>query len=118
MLNYKNIAIVQDMDMALVVMKNVGIWLEENGKNPSKWWKPENMNRSFMLRHAQPQEFFAALVDNKSAAAMILQDNQRNQSWKSVDREKLMKIYEDLEFLLVGIDRAKDRKTAFFQREV
>lgn len=36
MINTKNIKIVQDVDKALRVMKSVGLWMEESGKNPSK----------------------------------------------------------------------------------
>lgn len=33
-------------------------------------------------------------------------------------KEKLMKIYEDLDFRLMGIDQEKDRSTAFFEKGV
>ena len=80
--------IVQDMDQAISVLHNVAQWLEESGKKPSKWWQPQNMNREFFLQHAEPSEFYAVLVDGKPAAAAILQDTQRNQSWESIDKNK------------------------------
>lgn len=77
--------IIQDVDTAIKIMHSVGMWMEKSGLNPSKWWKPENMNHEFMLQHTEPEEFFVALVDGKPAAAMVLQETERNQSWKSVD---------------------------------
>ena len=83
--------IVQNVDFAISVMREAGAWLEKSGKTPSKWWQPKNMNRNFLLQHAEPSEFYVLLVDGKSAAAMILQDSQRNQSWKSIDKTKSAK---------------------------
>jgi GNAT superfamily N-acetyltransferase len=77
--------VVQDVDKAIAVMRDAAEWLEASGKNPSKWWQPSNMTRAFLLQHAEPSEFYAVLVDGQPAAAAILQDNQRNQSWESVD---------------------------------
>lgn len=87
-MNTDSLKIVQDVDQALHVMYGAALWLQKSGKNPSRWWQPQNMNRKFMLQHAQPDEFYAALIDGKSAAAVILQDNERNQSWKSVDKDR------------------------------
>ena len=80
--------IVQNVDQAISVMHGVGRWLEESGQNPSKWWQPQNMNREFLLQHAEPSEFYTVLVDANPAVAAIIQDNQRNQSWQSVDKNK------------------------------
>lgn len=82
------IKIVQDIDRAISVMHNAATWLAESGKHPSKWWLPKNMNRDFLLQHAEPDEFYVALVGEKPAASVILQDNERNQSWNSVDKGK------------------------------
>ncbi|MDP1722449.1 MAG: GNAT family N-acetyltransferase [Candidatus Gottesmanbacteria bacterium] len=82
------VKIVQDMDNAIRVMQDAATWLAESGKKPSKWWQPKNMNREFLLRHAEPDEFFVALVDGDPAASVILQDSERNQSWKSVDGDR------------------------------
>ena len=78
--------IIQDMKLAIYVMRSVGKWLEDSGKNPSKWWKLENLNPEFLLKYAKPQEFFVALVNKKTAAAAILQVNQNSQDWKSIDK--------------------------------
>jgi len=161
--------IVQDTDQAISVMHDAAKWLEESGKNPSKWWQPQNMNREFLLQHAESSEFYAVLINGKPAAAAILQDNQHNQSWKSVDKNKtvlalyihwlcvsrqyagkglpktiidfaarlakakgfdflradtnaqelkLRKIYENLGFKLISIEKEDYRQTAFYQKEV
>lgn len=79
--------IIQDVDRAIIVMHDAATWLSDSRKNPSKWWQPENMNRTFLLQHAEPDEFFVALVDGVPAASVILQESERNQSWKSVDKD-------------------------------
>ena len=43
------------------------------------------MNPTFMLQHTEPDEYYVAIVDDKPAASLILQDTQRNQSWEQVD---------------------------------
>ena len=53
----KSIEIIQDMDQAILVLRNVSKWLKESGKNLSKWWKLENLNRDFLLQYAKPEEF-------------------------------------------------------------
>lgn len=85
------INIIQDMNLAISVMRSVGKWLEESGKIPSKWWKLENLNPKFLLKYAKPQEFFVALVDKKPAAAAILQFTQNSQDWQSIDKDKTQK---------------------------
>ena len=82
------VRITQDMDKAIKIMHNAGTWMAASGLNPSKWWKPENMNREFMLQHTEPNEYYVAEVDGKLAASMVLQETERNQSWKSVDGDK------------------------------
>lgn len=82
------IKITQNLNKSLEVMYSVGLWMKESGLKPSKWWKPENMNKDFMLKHAEPDEFYVALVDKKPAASMVLQETERNQSWKCVDGKK------------------------------
>ncbi len=77
--------IIQDVDKAIFVMHDAGKWLEDSGKNPSKWWKPENLNREFLLQYAKPEEFYTVLIDSEPAAAIILQVEQAAQDWKSVD---------------------------------
>ncbi|MFC1711621.1 hypothetical protein ACFLZ1_03490 [Patescibacteria group bacterium] len=62
--------------------------MKKSGLNPSRWWKPENMNSGFLLKHTEPNEYYVALVDKKPVASMILQETERTQSWKSVDGEK------------------------------
>jgi len=86
----KAIKIVQDMDKSISVMYNVGKWLDESGKKPSKWWKPENLNRDFLLQYAKTDEFYVVLVNGKKAAAAILQFNQNSQDWKCIDKNELV----------------------------
>ena len=82
------ITITQNMKQAISVIHGVGKWLEESGKKPSKWWKPENLNSEFLLKYAKSDEFYAALVDGEPAAAAILQLDQNSQDWQSVDKDK------------------------------
>jgi len=60
-----NIEIIQDMDRSISILHNVGKWIEESGKNPSKWWKPENLNIKFLSQYVKPNEFYVALVNGK-----------------------------------------------------
>ncbi|MEX0616734.1 MAG: GNAT family N-acetyltransferase [Candidatus Woykebacteria bacterium] len=85
--NHKSFKIVQDTDKAITVMHSAGEWIKDSGKYLSKWWDPENLNRESLLRHAEPDEFFVGLVDEKPAVATIFQLNQRNQDWSSVDKD-------------------------------
>jgi len=85
------IDIIQDMKLAISVMRSVSKWLEDSGKNPSKWWKLENLNPEFLLKYAKPQEFFVAMVNKKPAAAAILQLNQNSQDWQSIDKDQPQK---------------------------
>ena len=77
--------IIQDADKAISLMHDVGEWMQKSGMNPSLWWQPQNMNRSFLLQHTEPNEFYVAVVNGVPAASVILQDSERNQSWRSVD---------------------------------
>ncbi len=77
--------ITQDLAASLVVMHNAAVWLHEAGLNHSKWWDPNNMNKDFMLHHAEPDEFFVLKIDGEAAASMVLQDSERNQSWSFID---------------------------------
>ena len=88
MVGENSVEIVQDIDKAILVLYDAGKWLKETGKNTSKWWDPQNMNKDFLLKHSEPNEFYALLIDGKPAGAMILQENERNQSWKSIDKDR------------------------------
>lgn len=81
----EKINFVQDTDKAISVMQNVSSWMQKNGMPLSQWWLPENMNREFLLKHTEPDEYFVAVVGDKPAASVILQDSERNQSWKPID---------------------------------
>ncbi|MCD6229684.1 MAG: GNAT family N-acetyltransferase [Candidatus Diapherotrites archaeon] len=82
------IEIVQDMDRSISVMYNAGTWLKTSGKKLSKWRKPENLNRDFLLQYVKPDEFYVVLVNGRQAAAAILQFDQNSQDWKCVDKNK------------------------------
>jgi len=73
----REIKIVQDVDQAIMVMRDAGRWLEESGKNPSKWWQLKNLNKKFLFQYTKPEEFYVVLVDDKPAAAAILQFSQK-----------------------------------------
>ncbi|MBN1168872.1 GNAT family N-acetyltransferase [Candidatus Woesebacteria bacterium] len=161
--------IVNDSSKAINLMHEVSKWMKSAGLVDSEWWEPKNMNEKFMFKHAEPYEFFVAIVDGKTAASVILQDNERNQSWKFIDKNKpqkalyihwltvnrefagknmpkdlvefttkealkknlklirldtdanqpkLMKIYNNLGFKLMGIEQEGNHKTAYFQKAI
>lgn len=69
-------------------MYDVAVWRVNNGIDPGDWWKPENMNRNFMLKHSEPNEYFVAVIGSKPVASEILEDNERNHSWRFIDGDK------------------------------
>lgn len=86
-----NFSVVQDTDKAISVLHDVGQWMEDSGMNPSKWWKPENLNKEVLLKYAKPEEFYVGLVDGEPAAAEILQTSQDAQDWQEIDKGKSVK---------------------------
>jgi len=82
------IIIIQNFGQSIEVMHEVGMWMEKAGLHPSQWWKPQNMNKAFLFQHTEPEEHYVALANGIPAASMVLQETERNQSWKSVDGEK------------------------------
>ncbi|OGG24346.1 hypothetical protein A3A79_04140 [Candidatus Gottesmanbacteria bacterium RIFCSPLOWO2_01_FULL_43_11b] len=89
MTDSKSVKVMQNIDQAIEVMRDAGKWLAESGKNPSEWWKLENLNSEFLLQYAKPEEFYVATVDDKPAAAAILQFTQTGQDWQNVDKDFL-----------------------------
>lgn len=83
------ITIIQDMDQAIGVMRGVGKWLSDSGKKPSKWWKLENLNSTFLLRHAKEDEFYVGFVGGVPVVAAVLLLLENNQDWKSIDHNHL-----------------------------
>ena len=79
-----SIIIEQNVDKAILVMRNAGKWLLNSGKNPSKWWLLENLKKEFLFQYAEPSEFYVILVGGTPAAAAILQIVQRAQDWKDI----------------------------------
>lgn len=79
--------IIQDTDKAIAVMYEVATWRVNQGIDPGDWWKPENMNRDFLLKHTEPNEYFVALDNGKLAASVILEDTERNQDWSFIDKD-------------------------------
>lgn len=71
------IKIVQDVEQAILVMRDAGRWLKESEKNPSKWWQLKNLKKKFLFQYAKPKEFYVVLVGGKPAAAAILQFSQK-----------------------------------------
>lgn len=78
--------IITDIDKAILVMRDSGKWLKDSGQHVSKWWDLENLNKEFLLKYAKPEEFYVGLINNKPAAAEILQINQNGQDWEIVDK--------------------------------
>jgi len=92
--NPKRIKIIQDCDIAIKIMHNVGEWLVNSNLNPEEYWLPENMTREYLLKHVEPNEFYVVLIDDKPVASVVLQENERNQSWECVDgKEKKEALY-------------------------
>ncbi len=87
----KTMYVLQDMDIAISVMRKTGQWMLDSGKKPSKWWQPQNMNKDFFSEYAEPEDFYTAIANGKPAAAAIFQWNQRNQDWSSVDQNESQK---------------------------
>lgn len=80
-----HVRFINDVDLAISVMRQAAEWLQVTGKNPSAHWRHGVLNRTYLLEHADPGDFIVGLVDNKPAVAALLQDNERNQSWVSID---------------------------------
>lgn len=80
------------MDKAIGVMRSAAKWMNESGKNPSKWWLLKNLNRTFLLKHAKVDEFYVGLVDDDPAVAAVLQFFKNNQNWKSIDHDDPQKV--------------------------
>jgi GNAT superfamily N-acetyltransferase len=85
MIDARKISIVQDMDLAIAVMRDCGTWLLASGKRPNKWWQLTNLNREFLLKHTKPDEYYVFLVDGKPAASEILQTYADDPGWKIID---------------------------------
>lgn len=83
----RSISFAQNMTQAISVMRDAGKWLMDSGRNPSKWWQPQNLNPEFLLQHAKEDEFYVCLVDNKPAAAEVLQVSQDVKEWQSIDKD-------------------------------
>lgn len=84
-INKQSIKIIQNPDIAIDIMYKVGQWLVDTGLNPEEYYLPENMNKEYLLKHVEPEEFYVVLINDKPAASVILQENERNQSWECVD---------------------------------
>ena len=80
--------IIQDADQAIYVLRNAGKWLLKTGKNPSKWWQPENLNKEFLYKFAKSEEFYVGLADKRPAIAAVLQIGQNAQDWQLIDNGK------------------------------
>lgn len=74
-------------------MYEVALWMKKSGLSVSEYWQPENMNRDYLLKHAELSEFYVALEGGVPVASVILQDNERNQSWKPIDGENPKKAF-------------------------
>lgn len=90
MIDGKVFEIVQDVDKAILVMRDAGKWIEESGKEVSKWWSLENLNRDFLLKYAKSDEFYVGLADDEPVVAAIIQFEQSGQDWKYIDGERVV----------------------------
>lgn len=83
--------IIQDATQAIAVMHNTSKWMQQKGMHLSEWWQPQNMNPHFLFQHTEPNEFYAILAHSRPAASVVLQESERNQSWKHVDGDSPQK---------------------------
>jgi ribosomal protein S18 acetylase RimI-like enzyme len=84
-------SIIQDRDKSISLMHEAGTWLQRSGRGHSIWWQPQNMNPQFLAQHTESEEFYTALINGKPAASMVIQETERNQSWKPIDGENPQK---------------------------
>ena len=87
-LNPNDIHIIQDMNLAISVMYNVGVWATKNGKDPHFYFNPKDMNAKYLIQHVNPDEFYVVLFNQEPTASCVLQEDERNQSWKCVDKSE------------------------------
>lgn len=79
----------QNIDKAILVLRDAGRRLIESGKEPSKWWKLENLNKEFLLQYAKPEEFYVGMVEGQPAVAAVLPKEQTAQDWQNIDHGKI-----------------------------
>ena len=80
--------VVNDVDKAILVMRDAGKWMVDSGIAPSKWWDLPNLNKEFLFQYAKAEEFYVCLVNHEPAAAAILQFSQNAQDWEKIDKDK------------------------------
>jgi len=78
----------QDVDKTIALLREAATWLLKSGKEPSKWWQLDNLNKTFLFQYARPEDFYVGLVNDEPAVAAILQTAQEAQDWKSVDGDQ------------------------------
>lgn len=83
----ETITFIQDMDQAIGVMRSAAQWMKESGKNPSKWWRLETLNREFLLRYAKQKEFYVGTINNVPVVAAVLMIIENNKDWRLVDKD-------------------------------
>lgn len=83
----ETITFIQDMDQAIGVMRSAALWMKESGKNPSKWWRLESLNREFFLRYAKQKEFYVGIINNVPVVAAVLMIIENNQDWRFIDMD-------------------------------
>jgi len=80
--------VVNDVDKAILVMRDAGKWMVNSGIEVSKWWDLRNLNKEFLFQYAKAEEFYVCLANHEPAAAAILQFAQNAQDWKKIDKDK------------------------------
>ena len=78
------IKIIQDSSLGIEVIHSVSLWMKRSGLN-TEYWEPNYMNSQYLFKYSEPDEYYVALLDDTPVASVILQETERNQSWKSVD---------------------------------
>jgi len=90
-----NLTITQDMDKAIQVMRSTAEWRTKVGKKYSKWWDLKNLNKEFLLQYAKPEHFYVAIIKDKPAAAIIIQEKASCQAWELVSKDSASALYLD-----------------------
>ncbi len=83
-----NVTLIQDEAAALQIMKEVATWMENSGKYPSLGWQAENFTDEIMAAYVNSDEYYVLLVNGIPAAAAVFQLDQRNQSWRTIDKNQ------------------------------
>jgi len=78
----------QDIDAAIIVMRQASKNLSKKWKSISKWWDLENLNKNFLLQYHISQEFYVGYYNDIPAVAAILQKSSEDKLWSLIWKGK------------------------------